>query len=436
MSEGLEGTQVTTKIARQRLHHGHWRALQRALVAVAVIVGAAGIVACGSSSSGSSATKASDSKPPIKIFVYGDYTYPAPEAPEPQTLDIPQAEVKAINAAGGINGAQVEMTFCDSKLNPNTTLGCIRQATSGGYAAILDPLSQAGAGAADELLAKSNIPDIMYLPGSDQLKAQNAIAASPGYALQTVAPATMAKAEGIHSIAIVVVNLPGITAGLPATKAAFKNAGVQVTSTQEVPVTTTDLSAVWAQVMGTHPQAVYYLNAEPVLSSGSKQFLQTYPNTKLMLPLVQSSTLSAIGADSAGNVLDPTFFEGFGSGAPGLNEFTDVMKKYAKDPSADLHDEFIGFWLTVKLFAAVAETVKGPVTAASLMNAFETAKNVSLGGIVPNYSGSLRGQFGAPVEWDRWFVPSVVKNGRIVSLQGPQVFTDIGTGKLFNVQAG
>jgi hypothetical protein len=129
-------------------------------------------------------------------------------------------------------------------------------------------------------------------------------------------------------------------------------------------------------------------------------------------------------------VIEPTFFEGFGSPAPGIKEFTNVMEKYAKDPTEDLNDAYIGFWLSIKMFEAVAETVKGPVNAKSLMRAFNTAKNVSLGGIIPNYSGSLRGQFGEPLDWDAYMVPSVIKNGQITSIKPYGTFTHIGSGKL------
>jgi hypothetical protein len=74
---------------------------------------------------------------------------------------VPTAAVKAINAIGGINGAKNDMTFCDSKSDPNMTTASVKKAISGHDAAVIVPTSSVGQGGADQLWRRRVVPGLL-----------------------------------------------------------------------------------------------------------------------------------------------------------------------------------------------------------------------------------------------------------------------------------
>lgn len=389
-----------------------------------------GSTTAGGSTSTGGSTSSSTAKAPIKIFVYADVTTPPPDPPETFFQDIPTATVKAINASGGINGAQIQMTFCDSKFNPNTTLACVKQAVSGHYAAVIVPTSSVGQAGADALLEKSGLPIFYSIPNGTQVDARNAVCATSTIAGSGSGVGYMAKALGLKKVSLLSANSPTFVEAGKLVQSALAKVGVTAGASASAPLGTPDLSADFAQVMNGGTDGLWYANLPPVLNPSLKTYLQSYPNAKVFLQYFAYNTLQAIGSAGSGRVYFPAWTQPLSSNVPGAKEFEADMKKYGKDPTEDINDGYTPVYVTMKLFAGIASTIKGTVTSSSMLAAMKTAKNVSLGGLAPNYNGSQRGKEGIPCTYQNTIVPDVDKNGRLVAADGVGKFLNTATGKL------
>jgi ABC-type branched-subunit amino acid transport system substrate-binding protein len=83
------------------------------------------------------------SGPPIKLFGIADYSG-SPNNTYPEAIPAAQAAVKAANAAGGVHGRPLEISFCSDQNNPNDAAACARQAVSSGAVAVDGPNSLYG----------------------------------------------------------------------------------------------------------------------------------------------------------------------------------------------------------------------------------------------------------------------------------------------------
>src|SRR5204863_2229965 len=72
---------------------------------------------------------------PIKLMQIATLTGPSNNVPEDAAAG--KAAVKAVNAAGGVNGHPLELSVCDDKFDPNGAAECARQAVSQKVAAVV-----------------------------------------------------------------------------------------------------------------------------------------------------------------------------------------------------------------------------------------------------------------------------------------------------------
>ncbi len=419
--------------------------LGRRGIGVAVVLLSCLIAAgCGSSSKSTSSSATSSpakssptstgtssaSKAPIKVFVYADVTVPPPTPPETFFKDIPTAAIKAINASGGINGAPIQMTFCDSKFDPNTTLACVHQAVSGHYAAVLVPTSSVGAGGADQLLAKSGLPIFYGIPNGSQVAAPNAVCPTSTIIGSGNGIGYMAKALGLKKVSLAEIESPTFVATGKIVASALGRLGLSVGPTVTAPIGTPDLSSDFAQAMSAGEDGLFYANLPPVLNPSIKQFLQSYPQKKVFLQYVAYNTMQEVGAAGTNELYFPEWTQPLSSNVPGIKEFESDMKTYGSDPQADINDAYIPTYAVVKLFQGIASTVKGTVTASSMLTAIKSATNVNMDGLIPNYNGADRGKGGAACIYQNTIVPVVDKNQQLVTVNKPGQFLNTSTGKL------
>src|ERR1700722_13538834 len=94
------------------------------------------LAACSSSSSGGSTTNSSASgSGSIKIMALGLFQSAALSLPDSEAAM--QAKVDAVNASGGIDGHQIDLTTCNDQLDPDQSAACARQAVSNGDVAVV-----------------------------------------------------------------------------------------------------------------------------------------------------------------------------------------------------------------------------------------------------------------------------------------------------------
>jgi branched-chain amino acid transport system substrate-binding protein len=74
-----------------------------------------------------------------------------------------RARIKRLNGEGGLGGRPVEITVCDTNLDPNGAAKCAQQAVDGGFVAVIGGISQFG-DVINPILEKGGVPDVGSLP--------------------------------------------------------------------------------------------------------------------------------------------------------------------------------------------------------------------------------------------------------------------------------
>lgn len=135
----------------------------KAAALAALLCTAPALAACGGSSSGSG-DAASGGGDPIKIMVYGPFDAKGFSLPGAKTG--PEAAVKKVNDAGGINGRKLELIACNDDNDPNKAAGCARQAVEEKVVAAVGGLTQFEAQVVP-VLEKAGIPVVGAVPLSN-----------------------------------------------------------------------------------------------------------------------------------------------------------------------------------------------------------------------------------------------------------------------------
>ncbi len=119
-----------------------------AAAAAATTAGATGTTA---------AAAAAASGDPVKIMQIATLTGPSDNVP--QDNDAAKAAVKALNAAGGVQGRPLELVTCDDKFDPNAAAECARKAVSEKVAAVV-ALNSGFGDKVIPILAAAGIPSV------------------------------------------------------------------------------------------------------------------------------------------------------------------------------------------------------------------------------------------------------------------------------------
>jgi ABC-type branched-subunit amino acid transport system substrate-binding protein len=127
------------------------------------------LAACGGSDSESAAAGGgsaggSGGGDPIKIFVYGPFEAKGFSLPGLKTG--PEAAVKKVNDAGGINGRKLELLSCNDGNDPNQAAGCARQAVQDKAVAVVGGLTTFEA-QITPILERAGIPVVGANPLTD-----------------------------------------------------------------------------------------------------------------------------------------------------------------------------------------------------------------------------------------------------------------------------
>jgi branched-chain amino acid transport system substrate-binding protein len=384
---------------------------QKLAIGAAMCVLAITAAACGSSSSSTSiptSTSGSDSSPAttgaaatgtaIKIGVI-----------EPTNTSIYNAgdEVAAVraaalgvNAEGGINGHKVIVDYCNNQDDPNATAACVRQMISDKVVelaagidilgpSMVESLSAAGIPVVDEdalslgeMTAATAFPLTGGIPSAEAVEAYVAaqkgfkkilLVANSGNPFETTFEAAISASAKKHGIAYAgVVDFPvaGVSDFSPYA-AKIVNSGADIVSIplsidQAVPL----IQAVRA--LGSKVQFI--------INSGAFTDTDIAKNSALVNGLYIVNDVPPISASTE---------EQF----PIIKTFVSQMNAEAAtgDSDAKLSTQrsfALRIWDVLQVQFQIMKGISGPITASSYLAALNSAKDVSLNGILPNWTPS------------------------------------------------
>jgi ABC-type branched-subunit amino acid transport system substrate-binding protein len=299
-----------------------------------------------------------------------------------------QASAADVNKHGGIGGRPLVVELCNHQGTLNGSADCARQAVADNVDDVM--LYSTFDTLAVPILTAAKIPMIGGI-----------ISAQTDYNVPSIVPLTggttplwmgcvyLAKSLGAKNIGTVQTDVASSYALIASIKSAASAAGVKFLGDIVTPLTLADFSPIAAQMQQmnpdfeihpiTTPSIVALLRAEQTLGFHTRHCT----HSQLTLP----SDLQAAGSVTDGLYATSTFPPATATSLPGVKRFLDAMQ--AANISDTGESDEIG-WLFPYALQALAKTIKGPVTSASMLKAAHTARNLNLQGLL-NWSPGQKG---------------------------------------------
>ena len=390
--------------------------LKSLAVGIALAVGVA-IAGCGgtsSSSSGGAASGASSSASSGgsnsgKTLVIWDSNYGTSSSTvggsstgHPEQVLGAQLAADEINAAGGINGAKVKVEACDTQSTITGEVACARQGVAAHPVIVInnavDPLEDF------PIYKSAGLPQIVDVSDTDavsQASQKGWVFATDGHSLSPFLglPFYM-KDHGLSKLAAVVVDLPIAVTFVKALQAASKAAGVDYVGTYKIPLsglTNPTAGAQQLKSMGADtvlfftgtPQATPIVNAAQSLGVSSITWMSNclvYSTSDLQAVDAQQQTKFLIGCPY------PLATQNY----PIMKQYVAALKQHGDLNPQNLRVEGPQAYMQVQAIAQIAKTIKGAITSESLRQAFNNAKDVSMGGLY-KWTPTAPGPAGLPL---------------------------------------
>ena len=383
---------------------------RRNLLAVAALVLVATLAVVASAS----AKRQADA---IKLFVIAPVATPIENYPD--ALAGTEAAAAAFNRAGGINGQQVEVGFCNTQSNANGAAACARQAVSEGATAVLGYLGTQSA-LIFPILQQANIPVVGARSAGNAVDWTNPITfpIAGGAASNYQAIPFALKTLGKKRFFISYQDVPSAATNAKNTLRAAKIAGLPVVGTMVLPGATTDFAPYVQKIRDADPDAVTFINS-PGVSGGLMRAA-----TALGVKLLWSHNAGSIGEPEAAQIGAPAEGMLIASDLPsfrdtqyaGIRHFLADMKAAGKsDNPVNLKVTGISTWTAAYAIKTVSKNIKGPVTNTSLLAAMRAQKTpLNIEGLVKWTPGGK-----GPAALPRWVTMtdywSTFRNGQAVA---------------------
>jgi branched-chain amino acid transport system substrate-binding protein len=298
----------------------------------------------------------------------------------------------SLNENGGINGRQVEWIVKDNAYDPQQTVQAARQLVGQDQVvAIVNANGVAPSEAAFPfVLEQSQVPVVNHYGGIEpwyeparpllfgtQTLYEDQAAAMAAWAVESGARRLLVVHDDPKAFADVAAQIE------PAAKRADPSTSV---TTLPVKLGTTDYAPVVSSVRAAAPDAVMLIVPAPEAAAYLKEAkLQGVAAPAYGYAPTASSTTVTLAADAAEGFRAVSLTKVPSDPSPEMQQFRDAMAKYAPDQPADF-STLLGY-ANAAVFAEIAKTINGPITAESIVAAYKSAGNVSTG-VAPDMSFS------------------------------------------------
>jgi ABC-type branched-subunit amino acid transport system substrate-binding protein len=363
------------------------------LTALALLVSACG---GGGSSSGSSSGSGSGSDSgaePIKFMTIT--TVGSPLASYPEIQEDAKAAAEAINKEGGVNGHEIESLFCNSKGDANTALNCVREAVKENVVAVVGREDLFNS-QTTPILEAAGIPDIGGWSGGDPIDSTSKIS-FPMNAGSWGAYATTAfamKEMGVENLGIASLDLEIALNQADVVEAAAKEAGVSTSGIVKVPIEgVTDYTPYSQQLKSQGDEGVVAILGpaafEGIVKANAAVGID--PAMGVCVICGESKPKLLLGSPY------PLATDNSNPGIAAFNKEREADGLEATSPTDPDVYSGLNAWLAMHVAAEVAKSIKGEVTASSMMQALETTEGLEVEHLTTfspaKYGSSELGQF-------------------------------------------
>ena len=321
-------------------------------------------------------------------------------------VDAAAASVEAFNSRGGIGGHCMDLTTCDTGLDPNGEVDCARQFVNDGVVATVHDTTAANPTGVIETTEPAGLPRVGISPGSDEMSASNSFPIGAGGVGTTmIMPAQLARA-GHTKIAMIHVDTPPIQALRAVLGPLFDAHGAELTTMIPVPQGTTDYQQFILAAEDSGATGVML----PLGEAEAVQVIRAAQQLGSDLEFATSlGTFGQADADDLGPFAEQVLFN---SELPPVTAsldqwpvLADVVADLSASGEAELQADQIKSssfrsWLAVYALDQVVEQFGDPddVTREAITTAFEAAGDVDMFGLIPPWTprgGTGEGILGA-----------------------------------------
>jgi len=362
--------------------------MSRKPLKVIASLAAAGLLAaaCGSSSStGPTSTTVKPHGSPILVGQIDAITganHALPEAAKSVA-----ASVAAVNNAGGINGHPLQLIQCDTKSDPNTEVQCAQTMVSDHVVATLYDNTYANPAQVQGILTAAGIPRIgIFADSTVEYGAKTNFDFTAGAVFCLVGMMDDLIKKGDKKLTVILPDSPSAGQTHLLFDPIAKAEGAQVVNYVLVSSASGDYSQYVAQAQQNGAQGIVIALANAQIVQFAQAINQLNPKIDYTTGIAGFSLnqFKQLGqfATKAGYVwyvpgIDDT------KNFPGLKQVLADVTANEKGASINtLTATSVQSWLAVHAFSEVMKSQTGTPTAASVLAAFQAAKNIPMNGIV------------------------------------------------------
>lgn len=340
--------------------------------------------ACSSSSKGSSSGSSSGgaSKPDVKIMLISRIV--SPTANQPDVGYVSQAYFAQLNAAGGINGAHVDLDVCDDQNDQNQAASCARKAVSEKDIAVMAPYEPFSEQVIP-VLAAANIPYIgntiaETLDGTSDFSfpRDGGVVVAYGALGQALAKA------GCKKVGAFVLSAAPTMLGAQWLETGVKAGGAQYTS---VPVSASQPDYT-AQVANLVSQGIDCAVGDTTVADGGKILQEIRQSGKNITFGVLSTALPDAQLQQLGSATDGVILVGQehlpdDTDVQGIKNINAALAKYGSGKAlADVHG--VDSWANAAILTGIMKAAGSTITSATVLAAAKQAKAVNSDGLMAN----------------------------------------------------
>lgn len=355
---------------------------QRLIVSGTALVVISTLAACSSGSSsgaGSSPTGSTSGKSAKPVQVVEIATAQGPVAEGTFARPGAEAAVQAVNAAGGVRGRPLDLTFCDDQAQLSVAAACATKAAAdSSVIATVSDNSQNGT-AIDPVLNNAHLAAIASIPYTAADFTTPAVFTSEGGGLAIVAGESEFMARmGKTKLAMMVLDTSGGAAAVQFVNAELAALYKKKLTSVLVPATTTDISSSAAAAIRQRPDSVALALPETLEISAIEQLRAQGYAGAIVGPVEALPPAVLKNIPNPG----PLYLSGaYAYSSPAYQTFLAEMKKY--EPNAQVNDYALSAWVGVHEFADVMSKSTHPLTRAGVLAAFNSASDYSTHGLTP-----------------------------------------------------
>lgn len=336
---------------------------------------------------------------PIKIMTIGPVSTTLQSYPDAEIGA--RAAVEAINAAGGVNAAELEWSFCNTESDPNKAAGCARTATKDGVVAVVGQVD-AFTTSSLPVLEAAGIPSFGIHSVGNEIDWVSPVSYPfhGGAPVAHLATASALAQEGVKKVEIVALEVAASTSQIALIEQAIKREGMKVAGSVTIPTSGVSDYAPYAQQLADNDaDGAIFLTSAGVATAMVKaaHSLDIFPTFGYNGFSFTETEFLALGDDADGFIVAspyPTFRD---TDLPAVVQFNKEIKDAGAGDDPLLR-RLVGFnaWLAVHAFAQVAETMDGEITSKTFTETLGSIGELDILGVLtwnPSDLGSANADF-------------------------------------------